>query len=128
MQKLVIERDFQRVVVIIGDLKAILSLTDGIVAGEKLQFSPFERKLQIADVGGQWNCQQVQRLHDGITGNIQHLLKTSRNDLPKVRIASLNEFGAKESIAEADANMALRNFQFGHTFLTEKPPEFQSGS
>ena len=55
LQKLIIERDFQRIVIVIGDFKAILSLTDGIVAGEKLQFSPFERKLQIADVGGQRN-------------------------------------------------------------------------
>lgn len=40
LQKLVIERNFQRIVIVIGDFKAILSLSDGIVAGEKLQFLP----------------------------------------------------------------------------------------
>ena len=128
LQKLVIERNFQRIVIVIGDFKAILSLTDGIIAGEKLQCSPFERKFQIADVGGQRNRQQVQRLHDGITGNIQRLLETSRDDLPEVRIASLNEFGVKESIAEADADVAFGNFQFDRSLLSEKPPEFQSVS
>ena len=55
-------------------------------------------------------------------------MKTSRNDQPEVRIDSFNEFGVKESIAEADADVAFGNFQLGHTFLTEKPPEFQSAS